>query len=71
MYPQRSAPGKQSWRSMGSQRLDEPYIGISVLKKSVATKTSMCMRINSLQVVVLLRAGAGGIPCRLRMLPTV
>jgi hypothetical protein len=43
----------------------------SVVKKSVAMRTSMWIRMNSLQVVVVLRAGAGGIPWRLRMVPTV
>jgi len=32
---------------------------------------SICVRINSRQVVVVLRSGAGGTPWRLRMLPTV
>jgi len=31
----------------------------------------MCRRIESLQVVVLLRSGTGPIPCRRRILPTV
>jgi len=41
-----------------------------LVKKSVAHNTSMCVRINSFQVVVLRRPGAGGMPRRLRILPT-
>jgi hypothetical protein len=43
----------------------------SVVKKPVALNTARWMRINSLQGRVFVRSGAGGMPWRLRMLPTV
>ena len=43
----------------------------SAVKKSVATSTSMCVRMHSFHVVVFLRSGAGGMPWRFKMLPTV
>jgi hypothetical protein len=47
------------------------HVHISLLKKSVAPSISMWMRMNSRQVMVFFRSGAGGMPWRLRMLPTV
>ena len=52
-------------------RHEPPSVHTSAVKKSVATKTSMCVRMNSFHVVVVLRSGAGAMPWRLRMLPTV
>ena len=34
----------------------------SVVKKSVAASTSMCVLMDSFQVVVFFRSGAGGMP---------
>jgi hypothetical protein len=47
------------------------HVQISLLKKSVAPSTAMWLSINSRHVTVFLRSGAGGMPWRLSMLPTV
>lgn len=41
------------------------------MKKSAPASTSMCDRMNSFQVVMRLRSGAGAMLCRRRILPTV
>ncbi len=43
----------------------------STVKKSIPVRTAICAAIKSFQVVVWLRFGAGAIPCRRRMFPTV
>ena len=43
----------------------------STVKKSTPATTVICAAMKSLHVVVSLRFGAGRIPCRRRMLPTV
>jgi hypothetical protein len=43
----------------------------SAVQKSVAMRMSLWIRINSLQVVVFFRPGAGGIPWRFKMFPTL
>ena len=53
-----------------SHQQPQPF-HISLVKKSVAPSTSICIRMNSRHVTVLLRSGAGGMPWRLRILPTV
>jgi hypothetical protein len=52
-------------------RHQPPSVQTSAVKKSVATSTSICVWMNSFQVVVVLRAGAGAMPWRLRILSTV
>ena len=47
------------------------HVHSALVKKSVATRTSMWVLMNSCQVMVIFRSGAGGILWRLRMLPTV
>jgi hypothetical protein len=42
-----------------------------MVKKSVPASTAMWLRMNSLQVVVRFLCGAGAMPWRRRMLPTV
>jgi hypothetical protein len=42
-----------------------------LVKKSVTISISMWMRMNSRHVMVFFRSGAGAMPWRFRMLPTV
>ena len=46
-------------------------VSTSTVKKSVPARTALWARMNSFHVVVRLRSGAGGIPLRRRMFPTV
>ena len=47
------------------------HVSTSTVKKSAPASTSLCDRMNSFQVVVRLRSGAGAILYRRKMLPTV
>ena len=42
--------------------MSPPQLHTSLVKKSVASKTSRWKRMNSCHVVVFLRSGAGGMP---------
>ncbi len=54
-----------------SQMDEEERVSTSAVTKSVAPRTSIGVRRNSCHVVVVLRSGAGGMPWRFKMLPTV
>ena len=66
-FRQRSGRRKERTQEMTNAN----HAPIALLKKSVAPSTSRWLRMNSRQVTVFLRWGAGGRPWRLRMLPTV
>src|SRR5262249_7027776 len=48
-----------------------PQVSTPTEKKSAPASTSKCDRMNSFQVVVRLRSGAGAMLCRRKILPTV
>jgi len=55
----------------GIRRISGQSVSTSTVKKSVPANTSMCDWMNSFQLVVRVRSGAGAILYRRRMLPTV
>jgi hypothetical protein len=70
-------PAAQTWcrlqeRKQSKEEISNPKpLHTSWLKKFVASNTSKWTWMNSRQVTVFLRSGAGEIPCRFRIFPTV
>lgn len=52
-----------------TSRLNEDHTALE--KHAVAPSTAICIRMNSHQVMVFFRSGAGGISWRLSIVPTV